>query len=176
MQKQILMLNFKEKLSLVKAFAFDVDGVFTDSSITLLPSGEQVCTMNVRDGYAVQLALQAGYQIAIISGGSNETVRMRFVRMGIQNIFMPTFDKVSAFVEFVQTYNLNPQHVLYMGDDIPDYYAMQLAGIKTCPADADSEIKQISDYVSLYGGGKGCVRDVIEQTLRAQNKWTVKQN
>ena len=168
------MLNFKEKLSLIKAFAFDVDGVFTDGNLILLPSGEQVRTMNVRDGYAVQLAVQLGYQIAVISGGCEETVKMRFVRMGIQNIFMPTTNKNTAFGEFIKEHDLNPEHVLYMGDDIPDYQAIQQAGVKTCPADADSEIKNIADYISIYGGGKGCVRDVIEQTLRAQNKWTIK--
>lgn len=168
------MLNFKERLSFIKAFIFDVDGVFTNGQLALLPTGEMMRTMNIRDGYAVQLAIKLGYPIAIISGGDDNAVKLRLQKLGIDNIYMPVVDKCTAFTEFVTSKKLNPDMVLYMGDDMPDYEVIQLAGIRTCPSDADSEIKYLSHYISSYAGGSGCVRDVIEQTLRAQGKWPVK--
>ena len=168
------MLNFKEKLAQIKAFAFDVDGVFTDGSLIIFPTGEFIRTMNIRDGYAVQHAVKLGYPIAIISKGNEESVRARFRYLGITDIFLPANDKCEVFINFVAKYNLNPEDVLYMGDDMPDYEVIQLAGVRTCPADADSEIKALSHYISSFNGGRGCVRDVIEQTLRAQNKWIPK--
>jgi len=168
------MLNFKEKLTQIKAFAFDVDGVFTDGSLIIFPTGEFIRTMNIRDGYAVQRAVKLGYPIAIISKGNEESVRARFRYLGVTEIFLPANDKCEVFNNFVAKYNLNPEDVLYMGDDMPDYEVIQLAGLRTCPADADSEIKVLSHYISSFNGGRGCVRDVIEQTLRAQNKWIPK--
>ncbi|MDY0279434.1 MAG: HAD-IIIA family hydrolase [Salinivirgaceae bacterium] len=168
------MLNFKERLSFIKAFVFDVDGVFTNGQLILMPTGEQVRTMNIRDGYAVQLAIKLGYPMAIISGGDDNAVRIRLSKLGVNDIYLPITDKCAAFTTFTTKYNLNPDNVLFMGDDMPDYEVIQLAGIRTCPADADAEIKNLSHYVSSFAGGAGCVRDVIEQTLRAQGKWPVK--
>ncbi|HON17889.1 MAG TPA: HAD hydrolase family protein [Salinivirgaceae bacterium] len=168
------MLNFKERLSFIKAFVFDVDGVFTDGSLLLLSNGQEARTMNIRDGYAVHYAVKQNFPIAIISGGDDEAVRMRFKKLGVADIFVPSADKCKDFITFTKKYNLNPDNVLYMGDDMPDYEVIQMAGIRTCPANADSEIKNLAHYISLYEGGKGCVRDVIEQALRAQGKWPVK--
>ncbi len=168
------MLNFKERLSFIKAFVFDVDGVFTDGNLLLLSNGQEARVMNIRDGYATHYAAKQGYPIAIISGGDDEAVKQRFQKLGITNIYIPSNDKCKDFLDFVHKYNLNPDTVLYMGDDMPDYEVIQLAGIRTCPADADSEIKNLAHYISSFNGGKGCVRDVIEQTLRAQGKWPVK--
>ena len=165
--------NFKEQLNNIKVFIFDVDGVFTDGSLYLLPGGEQARQMNIRDGFAVKHAAEQGYKIGIITGGEDEPVRWRFNRLGVKDIYLPSKNKVEDFNHFMSQHNIDPATVLYMGDDMPDYEVMKLAGIPTCPADADSEIKQISDYISDKKGGEGCVRDVIEQVLRAQGKWVI---
>jgi 3-deoxy-D-manno-octulosonate 8-phosphate phosphatase (KDO 8-P phosphatase) len=165
------MVNFKECLQTIKAFAFDVDGVFTDGSVILLPSGDQVRTMNIKDGYAVQYAAKKGYPIAIISGGHSEAVRLRFEYLGVKDIFLNSKSKKEIFHEFLNKYNLQPEDILYMGDDLPDLEILQLAGIPTCPADAAEEVKAVSAYISGKDGGKGCVRDVIEQVLKVQGRW-----
>lgn len=163
--------NFKEKLSNVKAFVFDVDGVFTDGTLFLLPGGEQARQMNIRDGFAIKYAAEMGYAIAIITGGDDEPVRWRFKRLGVENVYLPSVNKVDDFNDFIKKTGIEPSAILYMGDDLPDLDVMKLVGVPTCPADADSEIKKISDYVSDKRGGEGSVRDVIEQVLRAQHKW-----
>lgn len=165
--------NFKEKLSNVKAFIFDVDGVFTDGTLFLLPGGEQARQMSVRDGFAVKFAAESGYPIAIITGGNDEPVRWRFKTLGVENVYLPSKNKVVDFKHFIKKHNLDASSVLYMGDDLPDLEVMKMVGIPTCPADADSEIKKVSEYISDKKGGEGCVRDVIEQVLRAQYKWFV---
>lgn len=167
----MLKQNFKEKLSNVKAFVFDVDGVFTNGSLFLMPGGEQARQMNIRDGFAIKYAAEAGYPIAIITGGDDEPVRWRFKKLGVEHVYLPSIDKVVDFNHFIEKFNIEASSVLYMGDDLPDLDVMKLVGIPTCPADADSEIKKIADYISDKKGGEGCVRDVIEQVLRAQYKW-----
>jgi 3-deoxy-D-manno-octulosonate 8-phosphate phosphatase (KDO 8-P phosphatase) len=166
------MENFKTKLTRVKAFIFDVDGVLTDGSVTLLPDGEQVRTMNIKDGYALQLAVKRGYKIAIISGGKSEMVRKRLNGLGIFDVYLAAKIKIDPYNEFIATYNINPDEILYMGDDIPDYEVMKRIGVPTCPNDSAQEIKDISIYVSQHKGGKGAVRDVIEQVLKVQNNWS----
>lgn len=165
------MENFKTKLTRIKAFIFDIDGVLTDGAVILMPDGGQLRFMNIKDGYAMQLAVKQGYKIAIISGGKNEITRQRLNGLGIYDIYLGVENKVDAFDEFIFTYNIQPDEVLYMGDDIPDYGVMQRVGVPTCPNDAAQEIKDISLYVSGKNGGKGCVRDVIEQVMRVQGKW-----
>jgi len=169
------MENFKTKLPKVKAFIFDVDGVLTDGSVTLMPDGEQVRVMNIKDGYALQLAIKKGYKIAIISGGKSEMVRKRLNGLGITDVYLGSHTKIDAYKEYIEIYNLNADEILYMGDDIPDYEVMQQVGVATCPADAAPEIKEISIYISHHKGGKGSVRDVIEQVMRVQNKWMDKE-
>lgn len=163
--------NFKELLGHVKAFVFDVDGVFTDGTIILHPSGELLRTSNTRDGYAVHVAVERGFPVAIISGGKSESVRKRFQGLGVTDIYLGAIDKLEALNDFRFKYGLELSDILYMGDDLPDYEAMQKVGIPTCPRDAAPEIKQISRYISSFDGGKGCVRDVIEQVLRLNGKW-----
>jgi 3-deoxy-D-manno-octulosonate 8-phosphate phosphatase (KDO 8-P phosphatase) len=165
------MENFKTKLTRVKAFIFDVDGVLTDGSITLMPDGEQVRVMNIKDGYALQLAVKKGYKIAVISGGTSEMVRKRLNKLGIFDVYLGAHTKIDTYQEFISTYNINPDEILYMGDDIPDYEVMKRIGIPTCPSDSSPEIKNISLYVSDKMGGKGCVRDVIEQVMRVHGNW-----
>ncbi len=164
------MPNFKEILPGVKAFAFDVDGVFS-GNIFITNTGEQLRSMNIKDGYAVQLAIKKGFPIAIITGGFSEAIRVRFNGLGVTDIYMKSSCKMDDFSDFLTKYNLDAENVMYMGDDIPDFEVMKKAGIPVCPADAAEEIKLLSSYISNVKGGDGCVRDVIEQVLRVQNLW-----
>lgn len=164
-------MNFKERLNKIKAFVFDVDGVFTDGQVYLFPGTDFIRAMNIKDGFAVQHAVKMEYPIAIISGGSSEEVRKRFVNLGVTDIYLKSYNKWDNYQDFKYKYGLEDENVLYMGDDIPDYPVMEKVGTATCPADACSEIKEISDYISDKNGGQGCVRDVIEQVLRLHDKW-----
>ncbi|MGL3001986.1 KdsC family phosphatase [Flavobacterium sp. RSSB_23] len=163
--------SYKEIMNDITTFVFDVDGVLTDGSVFVNNAGEMLRTMNIRDGYALKAAVDNGYNVCIISGGSNEGVRVRLRNLGITDIHLGTPDKVATFDEYTDVYNIQPKHVLYMGDDIPDYHVMQLVGLPTCPQDASPEIKAISKYISHKNGGQGAVRDVIEQVMKVQGKW-----
>ena len=165
------MSNFKEDLKRVKAFIFDVDGVFSSSIIMLHPSGELMRTMNIKDGFAVHYLMKLGYPVAIITGGNSEPVRERFRNLGIKDIYLNSREKIIDFEDFRQKYDLNPADILYMGDDLPDLPVMKAVGFPTCPSDAVDEIKSISSYISHKSGGDGCVRDIIEQVLRLHGKW-----
>jgi 3-deoxy-D-manno-octulosonate 8-phosphate phosphatase (KDO 8-P phosphatase) len=134
-------------------------------------TGEMLRHMNIRDGYAMKAAVENGYTVCIISGGSNEGVRVRLRNLGITDIHLGVPNKVETFQEFTELYNIKPEQVLYMGDDIPDFHVMKLVGLPTCPQNAAPEIKEISTYISHIDGGKGCVRDVIEQVMKVQGKW-----
>lgn len=163
--------NFKERLADIKAFAFDVDGVLTDGTLYLHPSGELLRTSNVRDGYAMRRAIDMGYPVAIITGGVSESLSQRFANLGLTDLYFGCADKCVALAEFCQRNGITPAQVLYMGDDLPDAQIMQRVGIATCPQDADYEIKQLSAYISNFDGGRGCARDVIEQVLRLNGHW-----
>ena len=164
------MEHFKDKLKSIKAFAFDVDGVFSDNVI-LDPSGELLRTMNIKDGYAVQLAIKRGYPIAIITGGNSQAIKTRFESLGVKDVYLKSQYKLDDFNEFLLRYNLSADEVLYMGDDIPDIEILSIVGIPSCPADAVEEVKQVSMYISPREAGKGCVRDVIEQVLKVNRAW-----
>jgi 3-deoxy-D-manno-octulosonate 8-phosphate phosphatase (KDO 8-P phosphatase) len=163
--------SYKEIMNQITTFIFDVDGVLTDGSIHVTPTGEMLRNMNIRDGYAMKAALENEYTVCIISGGSNEGVRVRLRNLGITDIYLGVPNKVETFKEFTDIYTIQPENVLYMGDDIPDYHVMQLVGLPTCPQNAVPEIKGISKYISHVEGGKGAVRDVIEQVMKVQGKW-----
>ncbi|WP_396150168.1 KdsC family phosphatase [Flavobacterium sp.] len=163
--------SYKELMHDITTFIFDVDGVLTDSSVHITPTGEMLRIMNIRDGFAMKAAVESGYHVCIISGGSNEGVRIRLKNLGIKDIYLGSTDKVKTFQEYCGIYNINPNQVLYMGDDIPDYHVMKLVGLPTCPQDASPEIKSISNYISHKNGGKGAVREVIEQVMKVQDKW-----
>jgi len=165
------MTNFKEVLQKVKAFAFDVDGVLSSPEVYLHPTGELMRSMNTKDGYALQYAVKRGYPIAIITGGNTESVALRFRGLGITDIYLASSHKTDDFNDFLFKYNLTSEEVLYMGDDLPDYEVMKKVGVPCCPADAVEEIKSLSHYISPFGGGMGCVRDVIEQVLRLHGRW-----
>lgn len=163
--------SYKELMNQITTFILDVDGVLTDSSVHITSSGEMLRTMNIRDGYAMKAAVESGYNVCIISGGSNEGVRVRLKNLGINDIHLAAPNKVETFQEYIELNNIDAQQVLYMGDDIPDYHVMKLVGLPTCPQDSAAEIKGISKYVSHKNGGKGAVRDVIEQVMKVQGKW-----
>ncbi len=165
------MENFKTKLTGVKAFIFDVDGVLTNGSVTLMPNGEQVRVMNIKDGYALQLAVKRGYRIAIISGGKSEMVRTRLNGLGITDVYLGIHNKIDTYKEFIEIHGILAEEILYMGDDMPDFEVMKRVGVPTCPNDSAQEIKDISIYVSGKKGGEGAVRDVIEQVMKVQDKW-----
>lgn len=158
-------------LKKIKAIVFDVDGVLSRQTITLSHEGEPLRTVNIKDGYAIQLAQKLGLRIAILTGGKTEAIRVRYAGLGVEDIFMGCAVKVRTYQDFLEKYQLGNEEVLYMGDDIPDYEVMRLCGCPCCPADACPDIKDISSYVSSCNGGEGCGRDVIEQVLRAQGKW-----
>lgn len=165
------MKNFKELLPTVKAFAFDVDGVLSSSITYISPEGQLLRSANIKDGYIIQLVRKKGYPVAIISGGNFEGVRTRFENLGVEDIFLSSYDKLPILKTFIEKYNLKPEDVLYMGDDIPDIDPMKYVGVPVCPSDAAEDIKAVSRYISDKTGGHGCVRDVLEQVLRSQNNW-----
>lgn len=163
--------NFKELLGTVNTFIFDVDGVLTDGSVTLMPDGEQVRKMNIKDGYALQLAIKQGYRVAIISGGKSEAIRTRMNGLGITDVFLGVSNKLEKLDDYLMATDSSINQVLYMGDDLPDYEVMYKVGVAVCPRDAAPEIISLCSYVSHFKGGEGCVRDVIEQTMRLHSKW-----
>ena len=163
--------SYKEYLADITTFIFDVDGVLTDGTITVTTDGEMLRTMNIKDGFALKTAIDAGFNLCIISGGSNEGVRKRLAGLGIKDIFLGAHNKIEQLDSYLEQHNISKSQVLYMGDDIPDYPVMKLVGLPCCPQDAVPEIKAISKYISHKNGGKGAVRDVIEQVLKVQDKW-----
>jgi len=164
-------ISYKQLLPKINTLIFDVDGVLTNGMVTIMPDGELVRHMNIKDGYALKTAVDKGLNVCIISGGKNEGVRTRLANLGIKDIYLGAHDKIKQYKELVEKYDLKPENVLYMGDDIPDYPVMELVGLPCCPNDAAPEIQGISKYISYKKGGEGCVRDIIEQILRVQGKW-----
>jgi len=162
--------TYKEKLAGLRTFLFDVDGVFTDNRVLLYPGLDPVRTFYTRDAYAVQHAIKEGLRIIIITGGKSQGVKDSFARLGVSEVYMATANKLELFDRLVAE-GLDPAAAAYMGDDIPDLRTMQRVGFPCCPADAAEEIKSISAYVSRHAGGQGCVRDLLEQTMKVQGKW-----
>ncbi|PHR98216.1 MAG: 3-deoxy-D-manno-octulosonate 8-phosphate phosphatase [Leeuwenhoekiella sp.] len=163
--------SYKEYLNQITTFIFDVDGVMTDGSLIIDSQGEMLRTMNVKDGYALKTAINKGFNMCIISGGTNEGVRSRLEALGVSDIHLGAHAKIEFLNDYLAKNNIKAENVLYMGDDIPDYPVMQQVGLPCCPQDAVKEIKEVAKYVSHKKGGKGCVRDVIEQVLKVQGKW-----
>jgi 3-deoxy-D-manno-octulosonate 8-phosphate phosphatase (KDO 8-P phosphatase) len=164
-------MNILSLFKPISTFIFDVDGVLTDGTVQLLPNGEQSRKMNIRDGYALQLAVKKGYRVAIISGGRSESVVSRLQGLGIKDIYTGILDKQEKLQDYVFENDLRWEEIIFMGDDIPDYRAMQLVGLPVCPADAAPEIKSICRYVSPVNGGNGCVREIIEKVLKLNDHW-----
>ena len=162
---------FKSQLNKIKAFVFDVDGVFTDGTVQVCESGDLLRSYNAKDGYAVRVAVEQGYHIGIITGGSSETIFKRFHPLGVFDIFLKSRNKMPDFLSFCEKYNLKSEEILFMGDDIPDVEIMRACGLPCCPSDAVSEVKSAAVFISDRKGGAGCVREVIERVMVAQGKW-----
>jgi 3-deoxy-D-manno-octulosonate 8-phosphate phosphatase (KDO 8-P phosphatase) len=160
-------------LTRIKAIMFDVDGVLSRETINMDSEGVPMRTVNIKDGYAIQLAMKLGLQIAIITGGNAEAIRLRYAGLGVKEICLGSSVKIDVMKKLMARMNLKAEEILFMGDDIPDYEVLRYCGCSCCPADAAPEIKEICRYVSQRRGGEGCARDVIEQVLRAQNKWNL---
>ncbi len=166
-------MNVLQLFKNITTFAFDMDGVLTDGSLLLLPGGTMVRKMNTKDGYALQLAVKKGYNILVISGGNSPEAEERLVKLGVKQVHMRCDNKAKVLNDFAGQYDITQQQILFMGDDIPDLGAMGLAGLPCCPNDAVTEIKEISKYISPLKGGEGCVRDVIEKTLKLRGDWEI---
>lgn len=164
-------MSYKSKLKNIKAFVFDVDGVFTDGSVYLMPDNSMCRAMNVLDGYAVVKAIKYNYKICVITGGDDPAVRNRINYLGITDYYAKISDKFEKYEEFRLKYGLENEEILTMGDDLPDLKIMEPSAIATCPENAVPEVKAVSDYISPVSGGKGAVRDVIEQVLKIQGNW-----
>jgi 3-deoxy-D-manno-octulosonate 8-phosphate phosphatase (KDO 8-P phosphatase) len=165
------MINYD--LTKIRAIIFDIDGVLSAETITLSAEGEPLRTVNIKDGYAIQLAMKLGLRIAIMTGAKTQAVRRRYEGLGVEDIYIGCAVKIKTYDEFLAKYNLTDDEVMYMGDDIPDLEIMRRVGCPVCPKDACPEIRESSCYISHLCGGYGCGRDVIEQTLRAQGKWVM---
>lgn len=165
------MGNFKEDIARIEAMIFDVDGVMTDGRIIPTAEGDFIRCYNCKDGYALAYAIRHGYRVCVITGGYGKILERRLRMLGMQDFYIDCMDKISTLREYMKKYNLSPENVLYMGDDIPDLECMREVGMPVCPADSAAEVIECSRYVSEFEGGRGAVRDIVEQVLRARGDW-----
>lgn len=165
------MSTINYDLSKIKSFIFDIDGVLSPNSIPLSREGEPMRMVNIKDGFAINLAVQNGYGVAIITGADTENIRLRFSRLGVKDIYMKSKIKINDLNDYMQKTGYKPDEILYAGDDLPDFHVMQTVGLSVAPADAAVEIRSIAKYISHRNGGDGIARDVIEQVMKAQGKW-----
>ena len=170
-QKAMQNATLPSRFQSIRHFVFDIDGVLTDGSVWVLPDGEQMRRMSIKDGFALQLAKKAGFDILVISGSARSSVETRLHKLGITDVHFSISDKASFLIARFQELGWDPSLTLYMGDDLPDLAALSLVGLPTCPHDAAPELQSTAQYISPFTGGNGCVRDVIEQVLRANGKW-----
>lgn len=162
---------FLDKIKHIKAFILDVDGVLTDGTILVTETGEQLRKFNIKDGYALQLAVKRGYNVLVLSGGRSKGIELRLKGLGITEVFLGLDSKVETYHNFLNTRGFLAENVLYMGDDIPDLPIIRLVGLATCPADAVEEVKDVCHYISPKKGGEGCVRDIIEKVMKVRGDW-----
>lgn len=164
-------MNQLEQFKEIETFIFDVDGVLTNSQVLVLEDGKLLRQMSIRDGYAIKLAVKAGYNVCVITGGKSEGVKVRLQNLGVRDIYTGISDKIEAYEEYIYAYDLDEGKILYMGDDMPDYPVMRRVGMAACPHNAAPELFDIATYVSPFNGGEGCARDVIEKVLRLNGDW-----
>ncbi len=164
-------MNILAAFKPIRLFVLDVDGVLTDGSLLLQDDGQQIRRMNIKDGYALQLAIKKGYKILILSGAQNDAVKQRLNKLGITDVMMGVLHKSAILQDYMQQHSFTKEQVLFMGDDMPDYKVMQIAGLPCCPADAVAEIRDLANYISPIKGGEGCVRDIIEKVLKLNGHW-----
>jgi 3-deoxy-D-manno-octulosonate 8-phosphate phosphatase (KDO 8-P phosphatase) len=151
-----------------------MDGVLTDGTVIVNRNNNWLRRMCIRDGYALQLAVKLGYSVVVVSGSTSSFVSSRLNKLGVSDVFMDVKNKVEFLKKIKEERGISWDQILYMGDDIPDYDCMKIAGLAACPADAAFEIKEIASYISPFAGGCGCVRDVIEKVLKLNNKWMLR--
>ena len=164
------MTDFKN----IKAFAFDVDGVATEGGVFCNEEGQLLRTYDAKDGFAIRMARMNGYPVAVITGGASVSILKRFRTSGIadEDVFLHSRNKMDDFRRFCDRHGLEARDVMYFGDDVPDLEVMSAAGIGVAPADAVDDVLAAADYVSPKPGGRGCLREAIEKTLKIQGKWT----
>lgn len=165
------MSTINYDLKKIKAFIFDVDGVLSPDSIPLSPEGAPIRMVNIKDGYAINLAVKAGYGVAIITGADTDNIRLRFNRLGVNDIYLMSKVKIKDLNDYMSKTGYKPEEIMYAGDDLPDYKVMKTVGLGVAPANAVPEIKSVAQYISHKNGGDGVARDVIEQVMKAQGKW-----
>jgi len=163
--------NYKKELKKITTFILDVDGVLTNGGLIIYPDGKFLRQMNAKDGYALKLAIKHGYTVGVITGGREENIKTRLEKLGVKEVFLGVHNKLPILKQFLKKHNLKKEEVLYMGDDIPDMECLKYVGFSCCPNDASYDIKNICNYISIKNGGEGCVRDIIEQTLKVSDKW-----
>lgn len=163
------MINYD--LNKITTIIFDVDGVLSTSTIPMSAEGNPMRSVNIKDGYAIQLAVKHGLRLAIITGGKDDAIMGRYSKLGMSDIFMGCGIKIEVLRKYMAEHNLTREEIIYVGDDIPDYEVMHEVGCPCCPKDACSDIRDISAYISPYDGGRGCARDILEQVMRAQGLW-----
>lgn len=163
----------ENKLKGIKAFVFDIDGVFTDGGILATAEGDLYRTFDSKDGFGIRMAYMKGYKLGIISGGSSESIRLRFRQCGIkpEDVYLGSRDKIEDFEDFCRKHDLLPDEILFMGDDLPDIPVMRICGCGVAPSDAVDDVLEIADYISTKSGGKGCVRQVVEMVMKLQGTW-----
>lgn len=161
-----------DKLRGIKCFVLDIDGVLTDGTLIVMPGNQLIRTMHVKDGYALQLAVKKWFKVIVISGGNAPEVKERLEKLGITDVFLSVHDKLEHLKEITRIYGYTQEEILCMGDDIPDIEILQYAGVAACPSDAVAEVQRLCHYISPIPGGKGCVRDIIEKTMKIQGVWT----
>lgn len=164
-------MNLLQQLSQISCFVFDMDGVLTDGTLMILPDGVMARKMNIKDGYALQLAVKKGYTVIVISGGNSPEAKERLIKLGVDQVWMGVKDKLTLLTTQLNQKQIPMSQVLYMGDDIPDLAVMKAVGFACCPADAATDIRLASNYISPFKGGDACVRDVMEQVLKLRGDW-----
>jgi 3-deoxy-D-manno-octulosonate 8-phosphate phosphatase (KDO 8-P phosphatase) len=165
------MMNILKQFNSITCFVFDMDGVLTDGTLLVLPDGVMARKMNIKDGYALQLAVKKGYHVLVISGGNSPEVKERLEKLGVTEVWMQVSDKETVLKEWLKEHHIPKSEILFMGDDIPDLQIMNLAGLLACPLDAAIDIKNSVDYISSFKGGEGCVREVIEKVMKLRGNW-----
>lgn len=166
-------MSLLEQFKNISTFIFDIDGVLTDGTLWIYDDGQMVRRMNIKDGYALQLAIKKGYRVLVISGGNSEAVKERLRKLGVNDVFLKVENKSELLEQYRDTNGLHFQEMLYMGDDIPDYNVMKIVGLGCAPADAAPEIRHIAQYISPLNGGEGCVREVIEKVMKLRGDWSI---
>lgn len=168
-------MSYKEKLNQVKTFLFDVDGVFTDGTI-IVSDNEYLRAFNAKDAFALQLAVKKGYRCLVITGGQSPSIKRTLEGLGCQEVVLKSSNKLVVYEDLKKRYDFQDSEALYVGDDLPDIPVLKQVNVAVCPQDASPDVKLVCDYQSLYVGGKGCVRDIIEQVLRVQGHWNLDEN